>query len=244
MRAGCATFRRSLGHPQDTTLKSHSPRHRIYACRQVSGHMHGRRPQRTRYPPVGADWPKLTADTMHAYIQVCVMPWEYFEKKQDNLPWHTIHDCKTIIMPGGHSAGPEPVLGCKVSGHVERDGFVSFPRPLASAQAITPHEATAPGGLLLPHIFFPNTEGRSGEALLGGKRPLVVMVVRAVNAHTGRPLAVIRPAASSLFEVATRRTKSNDKAYVPSMDQHVRAPPSPQRVPAFAPCPVDCTCRV
>lgn len=155
------------------------------------------------------------------------MPLEYYEKHKDHLPWDTIYECKTITKTGGRGKKAQAILACRQSGHLEDDGFVSFPRSRQSARGLTPLEACSPDGINLPGILFSNGKSTSAEALLHGKRPQLVLVVRAVHAATGAPVPAILPAVSTPFHLATRRTKVNAKAYIPSMDQEVRCLPRP-----------------
>eukprot|EP00892_Ulva_mutabilis_P004278 jgi/Ulvmu1/2221/UM013_0068.1 len=152
-------------------------------------------------------------------FQVCALPWSYYRDHKDHIPWDTIHECKTITKDSGNPAEAEAILSCKEWGHLERDGFISFPHPLDAAQGIDATSLRGGATVKLPEVFFPK---RSAEALLEGKRPQLVLVVRAVHAHTGAPIHAIRPAASPPFHVATRRTRGNEKAYIPSTDQEVR----------------------
>eukprot|EP00892_Ulva_mutabilis_P004279 jgi/Ulvmu1/2222/UM013_0069.1 len=156
-------------------------------------------------------------------LQVCALPWDYFKDRRDKLPWDTIHDCKTILEQATGRRKPEAILKCRdASGHVESDGFVSFPHSLQAGRGVSHADITSAAGVNLPVVLFPNGKKRSAEALLEGKRPQLMLVVRAVHAHTGEPISDIRPAASVPFHLATRRTKGNEKAYIPSMDQGVR----------------------
>lgn len=175
-------------------------------------------------------------------MQVCALPLAYYREHKDNIPWDTIHDCKTITTTtttnkDGTPLDVEAILSCRDFGHMETDGFISFPHGVEVAQGIEASQALAPNGVRLPEVLFPK---RSAEALLEGKRPQLVLVVRAVHAHNGAPLTAIRPAASTPFHVATRRTRGNEKAYIPSMDQEVRpcipraSPPRPR--PPRLPC--------
>jgi hypothetical protein len=66
-------------------------------------------------------------------------------------------------------------------------------------------------------VFFAK---RSGESLLDGKQPQIVLAVRAVT-MAGVPLSNVQPAVSSAFCVATRRVKGAMKVDIPSMDQEV-----------------------
>ena len=169
------------------------------------------------------------------------MPWEYFKKHRDHLPWESIHECKTITEQTGSRKKAEAILSCRDAGHLEDDGFVSFPNSIQAARGLHPGDLLSGGGLPLPEVTFPNGKKRSAEAMLEGKRPQLVLVVRAVHAHTGAPLPAIRPVASPPFHVATRRTKANEKAYIPSMDQEV--PPPASHHPSDAPMRICCTRR-
>lgn len=156
-------------------------------------------------------------------VQVCALPIAYYREHKDNIPWDTIHDCKTITTTttkDGSAPDVEAILSCRDFGHMETDGFISFPHGVEAAQGIEASQLLTANGVRLPEVLFPK---RSAEALLEGKRPQLVLVVRAVHSHNGAPLAAIRPAASTPFHVATRRTRGNEKAYIPSMDQEVRA---------------------
>ena len=155
---------------------------------------------------------------------MCALPLAYYKEHKDNIPWQSIHECKTITNckePPTSTGEIEAILNCKDLGYLEQDGFISFPHALEHAQGIPPVQFRAGATVKLPEVFFPK---RSAEAMLEGKRPQLVLVVRAVHAHTGAPLPAIRPVASPPFHVATRRTRGNEKAYIPSMDQEVRQP--------------------
>ena len=72
-------------------------------------------------------------------------------------------------------------------------------------------------GLPLPEVYFAK---RSGESLLDGKQPQMVLAVRAVTL-AGEPLPYVQAAVSNAFCVATRRVKGAMKVDIPSMDQEV-----------------------
>ena len=105
----------------------------------------------------------------------------------------------------------KPVLSCASAADadgatVTPDGFVHFPaRAVAAAE-----------------VPIPATAFRvSGQALLGGKAPLLRLAVRAVQASTAhrgaapRPLLAVRGAESTTFHVTTTRTRHNKKPPVP-----------------------------
>jgi hypothetical protein len=105
------------------------------------------------------------------------------------------------------------------AGAMEVDGFVSFPHAIDAGRGITYAQSSAPGGIPLPEVFFAK---RSGESLLDGKQPQIVLAVRAVGLD-GTPLNNVQTAVSSSFCVATRRVKGAMKVDIPSMDQEVCA---------------------
>jgi hypothetical protein len=103
------------------------------------------------------------------------------------------------------------------AGTLEEDGFVSFPHALDAARGITYAQFSASGGIPIPDVYFAK---RSGESLLDGKQPQIVLAIRAVGLN-GVPLKNVQPAVSNPFCVATRRVKGAMKVDIPSMDQEV-----------------------
>jgi hypothetical protein len=133
------------------------------------------------------------------------------------MPWSTIHECNTLTFQEEGSRHREAVLHCKDPGILEADGFISFPHALDSGRRIDFSELDS---IPVPEVYFAK---RSGESLLDGKQPQIVLIVRAVAARTGAPVPNIRPAVSNPFCVATRRVKGAMKVDIPSMDQEVRS---------------------
>lgn len=151
-------------------------------------------------------------------LQVCALPQSYYQRHQTNIPWANIHESNTVTFQEDGAHHREPVLNCKENGTLEADGFVSFPHALETGRRAEHKDVTSQSGVRLPEVFFAK---RSGESLLDGKQPPIVLVVRAVTARTGAPIASIRPAVSNPFCVATRRVKGAMKVDIPSMDQEV-----------------------
>ena len=81
-------------------------------------------------------------------------------------------------------------------------------------------QACGAQGVRLPEVYFAK---RSGESLLDGKQPQMVLAVRAVTLD-GAPLPNVQAAVSNAFCVATRRVKGAMKVDFPSMDQQVSGP--------------------
>ena len=152
-------------------------------------------------------------------MQVCALPQSYYQRHQAQIPWQNIYESNTVTFQEDGAHHREAVLNCKENGTLEADGFVSFPHGLETGRRIEFKDAAAPAGFRLPEVFFAK---RSGESLLDGKQPPIVLVVRAVTARTGAPIASIRPAVSNPFCVATRRVKGAMKVDIPSTDQEVR----------------------
>lgn len=173
-----------------------------------------------------ASWSHHLRHTFHQYrpkftlcnVQVCALPQSYYQRHQANIPWANIHESNTVTFQEDGAHHREPVLNCKENGTLEADGFVSFPHALETGRRAEYKDATSPSGVRLPEVFFAK---RSGESLLDGKQPPIVLVVRAVTARTGAPIACIRPSVSNPFCVATRRVKGAMKVDIPSMDQEV-----------------------
>ena len=164
-------------------------------------------------------------------MQVCALPQSYYQRHQANIPWPNIHESNTVTFQEDGAHHREPVLNCKENGALEPDGFVSFPHALETGRRAEYKETTSDAGVRLPEVFFAK---RSGESLLDGKQPPIVLVVRAVTARTGAPIASVRPAVSNSFCVATRRVKGAMKVDIPSMDQEV----SPQTMLNVVAAPV------
>lgn len=173
------------------------------------------------------------------------MPEKDYVANEDNLTWDIIYASKTITKKVGISRGtqrkparsnkrtrpsndvPAPqilsetrsVLTCTEPAYGQmHDGFISFPHDRGAS--VTLERILAVEGVSVPEFAF--AKYCSGEALLGAKerRPLLVIVVFAVDAETGSPVECIRPAVSSPFRVATPRTKG--KSYTPVDDESVR----------------------
>jgi hypothetical protein len=151
-------------------------------------------------------------------IQVCALPLAYYLKHQAAIPWPTVHECNTLTFKEEGSRHREAVLHCKDAGALEDDGFVTFPYALDTGRRLDYQLISNAGGIPLPEVHFAK---RSGESLLDGKQPQIVLVVRAVAARTGAPLTAIKPVVSNPFCVATRRVKGAMKVDIPSMDQEV-----------------------
>lgn len=178
-------------------------------------------------------------------MQVCALPQSYFQRHQANIPWQSIHESNTVTFQEDGAHHREAVLNCKEHGTLEPDGFVSFPHGLETGRRVEYKDAAAASGCRLPEVFFAK---RSGESLLDGKQPPIVLVVRAVTARTGAPIASIKPAVSNSFCVATRRVKGAMKVDIPSMDQEVRcnssSASSHRQLRSIRPCTVTLNSRL
>ena len=150
-------------------------------------------------------------------MQMCALPAQPYATPHTAIDWDALPaDSKTLVDNRENKGDGLPVLNVKdASAYVRADGFVLFPAT-ATAEAAQP----------LPPTCF----RKSGEALLSGKTPGLVLALRAVAygdaaAAAAGPLTPLRDIAgcvSETFHVTTTRTRSTVKVAVPSSDTEVR----------------------
>jgi hypothetical protein len=147
---------------------------------------------------------------MRAVAQMCAVPDR--SDSGEAVDWANL-DGRLLCDTREHQDN-RPVLSCTSAASeftVTPDGFVLFPR-----SGIVEAETTVP----------PTSFSKSGQALLGGKMPLVRLAVRAVHmgAESGTMRAVegVRGTVSTSFYVTTTRTRHNKKPPVPTTVDLVR----------------------